>query len=127
MNFKFILIQTLQILILFLFASANGAVLFGDDDLDEGDGDGTTVSMSNIFLMLVPIIPMLLPMIARKNQTPQHKGRPRGYKTIKRKRRSAEHIFSEMSDYTFRRTYRMNRQSFWKLLNIIECHLPRYN
>lgn len=53
-----------------------------------------------------------------------YKGRPRGTHTVKRKRRDIEELFSELTDDGFRRMFRMRRDSFWKLYDIIEPNMP---
>ena len=53
-----------------------------------------------------------------------HQGRAPGAKTVKRKRLDVEEMCHNMSDKHFRRRYRMDKDSFWRLLHIIEDHLP---
>ena len=55
-----------------------------------------------------------------------YKGHPMGSKTVKRKRRGVETLFRELTDHQFRRMYRMSRESFWKLLDIIDPNMPNH-
>ena len=53
-----------------------------------------------------------------------YSGRAAGSTTIKRKRRDMEEYLGRMDDRNFRRKYRMNKDAFWLLLDIIGGHLP---
>lgn len=53
-----------------------------------------------------------------------HRGRVPGAKTIKRERLDVAQSCHDMNDRHFRRRYRMDKESFWILLDIIEPHLP---
>lgn len=52
------------------------------------------------------------------------KGRAIGSCTIKRQRRNMDTYIGGMNDRNFRRKYRMTKEAFWTLLDIIERHLP---
>lgn len=62
--------------------------------------------------------------LRRTNRNRHNRGRPKGSKTIKRRRRPAELLFSELSDHGFRRMYRMTQNSFWRLYDILLPNLP---
>ena len=51
-------------------------------------------------------------------------GRDEGAKTIKRERRDIEEYIGGLDDRNFRRKYRMDKDAFWLLLDIIETRLP---
>lgn len=51
-------------------------------------------------------------------------GRSQGASTVKRNRINMEEYVGRMADRSFRRKYRMNKDAFWTLLDIIERHLP---
>ena len=51
-------------------------------------------------------------------------GRTIGSKTKKRKRIQMNQYLNTMDDSLFRSRYRMTKQSFWRLLDILEDHLP---
>lgn len=53
-----------------------------------------------------------------------HQGRMPGAKTKKRERLDVEKHIKDMSDKHFRRRYRMDKKSFWNLLDIIKGDLP---
>eukprot|EP00970_Alexandrium_tamarense_P015210 scaffold4840_cov113-Alexandrium_tamarense.AAC.2 len=53
-----------------------------------------------------------------------HRGRVPGAKTIKRERLDVAQSCHDMNDRHFGRRYRMDKESFWILLDIIEPHLP---
>ncbi len=53
-----------------------------------------------------------------------HRGRVPGATNVKRQRLDIETMCHKMSDKQFRRRYRMDKDSFWNLLHIIEEHLP---
>jgi hypothetical protein len=53
-----------------------------------------------------------------------HQGRLPGAKTIKRERLDVAQSCHDMSDRHFHRRYRMDKESFWNLLDIIKPHLP---
>ena len=52
------------------------------------------------------------------------KGRTPGSKTIKRQRLDVDEHLKSMPSALFRRKYRMGFDSFYKLLDILEAHLP---
>lgn len=53
-----------------------------------------------------------------------YRGRIPGSTTIRRKRRNMDTYIGRMDDRHFRRKYRMDKEAFWMLLEIIEDHLP---
>lgn len=53
------------------------------------------------------------------------KGRKPGAKTKKRVRLDVDRLFQTMDDQHFRRKYRMDKDSFYNLLDIINEHLPK--
>ena len=53
-----------------------------------------------------------------------HQGRVPGAKTKKRLRRDMDDMFMSMDSHSFKRRYRMDKQSFYDLLDIIGDHIP---
>lgn len=51
-------------------------------------------------------------------------GRKPGALTIKRERKNIEQYIGRVNDRSFRRRYRMNKDAFWMLLELIAPHLP---
>ena len=51
-------------------------------------------------------------------------GRIPGTANVKRTRLNMEEYVGRLSDRSFRRKYRMNKEAFWLLLDIVRPHLP---
>ena len=87
-------------------------------------------SVVNIKQLITTVLASILPILVGQavnlnvaNPSPW-KGRPKGTKSVRRQRRPAETLFSELSDYGFRRMYRMSKDSFWKLYDILQPCMP---
>ena len=59
-----------------------------------------------------------------ERKTSTRSGRMPGSETLKRQRRDMDKYFHGMDDRLFRRKYRMDKTSFYRLLDIIQDHLP---
>jgi hypothetical protein len=83
--------------------------------------------MSAVLANLLPIVIDATAKVVTRSlqQLRPWKGRRKGSTTVKRTRRPAEDLFSELSDHGFRRMYRMSRDSFWKLYDILEPNMPQ--
>ena len=60
----------------------------------------------------------------RKKRRPSYRGRKKRSKTVKRDRSEVDDSFNDLSDAFFRRLYRMDKQSFQELLDILSSQLP---
>mmetsp|Transcript_13429 Transcript_13429/g.25216 ORF Transcript_13429/g.25216 Transcript_13429/m.25216 type:complete len:487 (+) Transcript_13429:1058-2518(+) len=95
--------------------------------------DGSSVDKRKVGAVVAACLAPLIRLYQVENQWmgisnsggSNYKGRPKGSKTVKRERRSVERLFRELTDHQFRRMYRMSRESFWKLLDIIEPNMPK--
>ena len=115
-----------------LFGSAQNPLPFGqfnnmdhlfknDDSSDDEDDRRRSIRK----VMIMTSMKMLHGNELFKGSSSAHKGRRPGSKTVRRIRRPLHVIFNECSDHQFRRSYRMNQASFWKLLDILEPVLAR--
>jgi len=81
-------------------------------------------TMAVVTATLIPALVNQFLKHTSSNRNKRRRGRPKGTKTIKRQRRPAEDLFSELSDHGFRRMYRMTQNSFWRLYDILLPNMP---
>lgn len=116
------------VLLLFLTIQCGYVVSSSNSDTNETSHKNNVKSrcIRNVLASLVPIILNLsMKMCVSDRQDDRiYKGRKKGARTVKRERRTAEKLFSELSDTGFRQMYRMSRSSFWKLYDIIDPNMP---
>lgn len=79
-------------------------------------------ALANLLPIIIGVTANIYVSTVSKNSS--WKGRPTGTRTVKRERRAAEKLFSELSEHGFRRMYRMSKTSFWKLYDILQPNMP---
>jgi hypothetical protein len=121
-----------NVAVLFCFSSrhpTNMDSFSSDSDVDNEEDYHVGSSRENKTSMKKKAIVMSLVDVIVKRTTRQNRsgrqGRPRGSKTIIRERRPINLIFSEYGLHNFRRFFRMNESSFWKLLDMLDPFLVK--
>jgi hypothetical protein len=130
MNCKWFIYNSvcIRILLFFLVSVANGTTMFHNPRDGSVDKRKIGAVVAACLLPIIVLNQVKDAVIKMRNteSSGNYKGHPMGSKTVKRKRRGVETLFRELTDHQFRRMYRMSRESFWKLLDIIDPNMPNH-
>jgi len=94
--------------------------LYDENTAEEVAGLQNTALLSQVSSAIASIAMFTSSSLNFGKRKSQYNGRVPGSKNKKRKRRDMDSYLSEMDDKLFRRKYRMVKQSFFDLLDIIK-------
>lgn len=107
-----------MLLLLFFFVAIFVVPALGWTD---DDGDFSTTETMTAFAIVAIMYPLWIEVLFDNNNPPKRLGPP----NIRRTRPLMKDIFAKYSKPFLRRTYRMSEESFWRLLDIVEPHMPK--
>lgn len=117
----------LFVLLFSLVLTVRGLPSLADESfVPVGSDEASYFTTGNAFFSSsVVAILLISDLVARRcrEKGKLRKGRVRGSKTCRRMRSPITAIFDEYGPILFRRAYRMDEDSFWKLLNLLETNM----
>ena len=99
--------------------------IFDMDDDDDEEEEEEKLVLAAVAMAKVTLSAVGLLLLMKKRKSSTYPGRIPGCVTISRKRRNLNILFSELTSIQFRRMYRMHKESFNELVDILAPKLPQ--